>query len=53
MTLEEAALARKKAWDELYKNGKLTVLEWGQLADDLDRILDELGVKDLIHGEEE
>ena len=41
MTPNEIAIKRRVAWDKFYKGrGPLTVKEWGELASDLDGILD-------------
>jgi len=41
--LFEIKAQRKAIWDKLYNTkGRLGVLEWGEIADDLDRILREI-----------
>lgn len=42
MDLKEAHEARERAWQKLYSNHHLSVLEWAELAEELDDIITEL-----------
>lgn len=41
-TSEQAQADRKAAWEKLWAFHNLTVIQWGELADTLDAIIEEL-----------
>lgn len=53
MNIEEAAQARKKLWNDHHSKVMLDINDWAELAEDLDRVIIDLGVKDLIFGDED
>lgn len=53
MTIEQAAAARKTLWNTHCAKVRLDINDWAELAEALDGIIIDLGVKDLVYGDED